>query len=403
MLHGFTIGITADRRWEEQASLFERRGATVLHGPSIRTLPLAGGTRLRNVTDTVIRRRPRIVIANTGLGVRSWFSSADSWGIGEDLTDALRSARIFARGPKAAGAVHSQGLDVEDRASTERLRDAVNLALAVHEPGDLVALLLDGRGASEETARLEAAGAEVLEIPIYEWEPPEDPGPALRLAESVVAGKVHAVTFTAGPAIRNWLDLADESGLGDDLRTALTDGSVVVGCVGPVCADTAVARGLGSPHLVVPTTWRLGPLVRRVTERLMTRALCLDVDGSMMIITGNVVTIDGQQVVCTDIEAQVLALLASRPNVVHPKADLLRLVWRDESADPHVVEAVIARLRRRLGDHGASIVSVYRRGYALRAAPTADQPPQRMLDASGANCAPFAPKFGEAAVEREPR
>jgi uroporphyrinogen-III synthase len=40
-LTGFTVGVTADRRWNEQAALFERRGATVLHGPTIRTLPLA--------------------------------------------------------------------------------------------------------------------------------------------------------------------------------------------------------------------------------------------------------------------------------------------------------------------------------------------------------------------------
>lgn len=39
-LSGFTVGITADRRWEEQAELLRRRGACVIHGPSIRTLPI---------------------------------------------------------------------------------------------------------------------------------------------------------------------------------------------------------------------------------------------------------------------------------------------------------------------------------------------------------------------------
>jgi uroporphyrinogen-III synthase len=375
VLRGFTVGITADRRWEEQASLFERRGASVQHGPAIRTLPLAGDARLKSATDAVIRERPRVVVANTGLGVRSWFSAADSWGLGDALTDGLRTALIFARGPKAAGAVHSQGLEVEDRAMSERLHDAVDLALGAFRPGDVVALLLDGRGASVETARLVAAGAEVIEIPIYEWQLPEDPGPALRLAESVIGGKVHAVTFTAGPAIRNWLELADGAGMGADLRSALTDGGVIVGCVGPVCAETAVAEGLGSDNVVVPTTWRLGPLVRRVTERLIAGAVCLDVGTSMMIITGNLVTIDGEQIVCTDTEAQVLALLASRPNVVHAKADLLRIVWRDETADPHVVEAVVNRLRRRLGVHGASIASVYRRGYTLKATTPASVQP----------------------------
>ena len=62
MLRGFTIGITADRRWDEQASLFERRGATVVHAPTIRTLPLGCDEPLKAATAAVIAlatRRPR--------------------------------------------------------------------------------------------------------------------------------------------------------------------------------------------------------------------------------------------------------------------------------------------------------------------------------------------------------
>jgi uroporphyrinogen-III synthase len=366
VLRGFTIGITADRRWDEQATLFARRGAAVQHGPSIRTLPLGDDDRLRAATDAVIARRPAILIANTGIGIRSWISSAELWGKGDELTDALRASRIFARGPKAAGVAHAHGLEVEDRALTERLCDAVDLAIAVLRPGDLVALQLDGRGASVEADRLRAAGADVLEIPVYLWELPEDIGPAVRLAEAAVAGKVHAVTFTAGPAIRNWLAIADSHGLGDELRATLTDGRVVVGCVGPVCEDTAVAAGLGSDQIVVPRTWRLGPLVRAVADRLIERTVRLDVGGTNLCIAGNLVTIGERPVVFTDTEAQVLTLLAARPNVVHPKAELLRTVWRDEHADPHVVEVAVARMRRRMGVLGGSITSVYRRGYTLK-------------------------------------
>ena len=45
-LEGYCIGITADRRWEEQAELLRRRGATVMHGPSIRTLPMGADDEL---------------------------------------------------------------------------------------------------------------------------------------------------------------------------------------------------------------------------------------------------------------------------------------------------------------------------------------------------------------------
>jgi len=365
MLRGFTIGITADRRWEEQAALFERRGAKVQHGPSIRSLALGSDERLRAATTSVIARRPAALIANTGVGVRSWFSAADTWGLGDQLAASLRATRVYARGPKASSAVQLHGLEVDARAPTERLREAVDLALADLRPGDCAALQLDGGGTNRECRRLLDAGIDVIEIPSYEWTLPEDAGPALRLAENVIAGKVHAVTFTAGPAIHNWLTIAAEHEIDGDLRRALTEGRTVVGCVGPVCAEVAADELLSSPSLVVPRTWRLGPLVRAVTERLVERTVTVDVDGTAVAIAGNLVNVGDASVVLTDIEAQVLTLLAARPDAVHAKADLLRAVWRDESADPHVVEAVVNRLRRRVGPIGLNITAVYRRGYRV--------------------------------------
>src|SRR5437867_76831 len=79
----------------------------------------------------------------------------------------------------------------------------------------------DGRGSSAETARLIDAGVDVIELPVYDWTLPDATGPALRLAENVIAGKVHAVTFTAGPAIRNWFAIAAEHEMDRALRRAL--------------------------------------------------------------------------------------------------------------------------------------------------------------------------------------
>lgn len=270
-LSGLTVGITADRRWNEQAALFERRGATVLHAPTISTLPLGADTPLRQATEEVIARPPAVLIANTGLGMRSWFSTADAWGLGSALETALGQTRIYARGPKASAAVHSAGLPVVARARTERLSEVVDLALAGLQAGERVVLQLDGHWEPAELQRLRRAGAEVVALPVYRWTFPDDTGPALRLAEGVIAGRVQAVTFTAGPAVRNWMTIAADEGIQAELREALTDGRVVLGCVGPVCAEAAADAGLQSPHLVQPDAFRLGPLVRAVTERLTQR------------------------------------------------------------------------------------------------------------------------------------
>lgn len=367
VLQGFSVGITADRRWDEQASLFERRGATVVHAPTIRTLPLGSEAPLRDATELVLRRPPDVLIANTGLGIRSWFGAAESWGHGPALLEALGASKIYARGPKASGAVHSLGLDVAARAATERLAEAVELALHELGPGSVVAFQVDGSGDSPELARLRATGAEVVVIPVYEWRVPEDDRPAVRLARAVIAGRVHAVTFTTGPAIRNWMAMAAEHDLEDELRAALTDGRVVVGCVGPVCADVAAAQGVASEHMVVPAAYRLGPLVRAVSDCLVERRVAVAVPSGNLVVAGTTVHVDGSVVELSDIEARLLGVLARQPNVVFAKSDLMREVWGDVTLDPHVVEVTVARLRRRLGPRADVIASVHRRGYTLRA------------------------------------
>jgi uroporphyrinogen-III synthase len=366
VLRGFTVGITADRRWEEQAALLERRGASVVHGPAIQTLPLGAEEPLRVATEDIVTRPPDVLIANTGIGIRSWLGAADSWGLGGPLLDALRSARIYARGPKASGAVHSAGLEVAGRAETERLSEAVDMALEHIAAGARVVLQVDGSGSSGEVERLRQAGAEVIVVPIYRWKLPDDRRPALRLADGVIAGRVHAVTFTAAPAVRNWMTIAAEHRIDDELRKALTNGQTVVGCVGPVCTEAALQEGLGSEHLVEPPVYRLGPLVRAVAERLLGHRISLDMGAAQIILSGTSLTVAGSCVRLTDTEARLFGALAARPNVVFTKEHLLSAVWGNGGGDIHAVEVGVARLRRRLGPYGSSIRAVHRRGYTLR-------------------------------------
>jgi DNA-binding response OmpR family regulator len=135
-----------------------------------------------------------------------------------------------------------------------------------------------------------------------------------------------------------------------------------------VCAEAAAAGGLLSPHLVQPDAFRLGPLVRAVTERLTQQRLTLQLGPSPVVLSGNAVFVAEECISLTGVEARLLATLAGRPNVVFSKELLLQTVWSGTSTDPHTVEIAIGRLRKRLGSHGDAIQSVQRRGYALRTA-----------------------------------
>src|SRR5687767_2505205 len=94
------VGITADRRWEEQAMLLRKRGLEVVHGPTMRTVDLAGDARLRSVTERLIASPPDWLVATTGMGMKQWFEAADGWGLRETLLSTLGSpsTTIIARG-----------------------------------------------------------------------------------------------------------------------------------------------------------------------------------------------------------------------------------------------------------------------------------------------------------------
>lgn len=58
LLQGFTIGITAERRAEEQGELFRKRGAEVMHGSTLRIFSLTDAQALPAATLELITGPP---------------------------------------------------------------------------------------------------------------------------------------------------------------------------------------------------------------------------------------------------------------------------------------------------------------------------------------------------------
>jgi uroporphyrinogen-III synthase len=362
-LEGFVVGITADRRSAEQAELLRRRGAEVLHGPSIETAYLSSDDVLRAATVGLIEHPPRYLAATTGIGIRAWFEAAQAWGLGDALTGALAGTMIVARGPKAAGAVQAAGLPVWRSAANEQMDQVLAHLLAQPLDGARVAVQLYGMPAPELTTALAAAGAEVLEVPVYQWRTPGNPTPAVRLAQAAIAGRVHAVTFTAAPAVTNLFALAAEAGIEDRLRTAFNEHGVVAACVGPVCARGATEAGVVDP--LVPDVGRLGLLVRALCDRLAADRRTVPMAGVEVVLQGLVAVVGEERVRLSRRERALLDTLAARPGTVFSRPALVKEVWTSTGADPHAVEVAIARLRPRLGRAGAALVTVPGRGYRL--------------------------------------
>ncbi|MGH9181057.1 MAG: uroporphyrinogen-III synthase [Acidimicrobiales bacterium] len=264
VLAGRRIGVTADRRGKEQADLFLRRGAEVVHGPTMRTIDLSASDELRQVTTQLVDSPPDILVVTTGMGMRMWLEAAAGWGLERGLLAGLADARVVARGAKAAAAIVRAGLVVSWQAPRETVREIVE-HLEATVAGARVAVQLFDPDDIAATVRLRAAGADVIGMPVYRWALPDDPGPALALVEDAVAGRLDAVTFTSQPAVRQLFRLAAGAGQEDELRVALNS-TVAASCVGPVCAEAARDEGIEEP--LWPEPPRLVAMVRQLTDHL---------------------------------------------------------------------------------------------------------------------------------------
>lgn len=355
-LAGFTIGVTADRRRDELAALLQRRGARVIVAPALRIVPLADDVELRAATLACLTTPPSVVMANTGIGMRGWLEAAEGWGLAESLRGVLGSAYLVARGPKARGAIRAAGLHDHWSPGSESCDEVVEHLIERGVAGAVVAMQLHGERQPECRAALEAAGATVIEVPVYRWAPPLDPAAVRRLVELIAGRGVDAVTFTSAPAVQALLSWAGpvEAAMIDALRT-----DVAAACVGTITAAELVARGV---PVIVPQRGRLGALVRAIEDVLPTRTPTLAVAGHRIALRGHGAVVDGTLRVLPPAPMAVLRALAATPGHVVSRATLLRQLPR--GADEHAVEMAVTRLRAALGTTGL-VQTVAKRGYRL--------------------------------------
>jgi len=268
-LAGFRIGVTAARRADEQIALLERRGAEVLHAPALSTAPNhVDDASLRAATEGVLARPVDIFLATTGIGLRAWFGAAERWGLLDDLRAHLVVAEILARGPKSVGALRGSGLrevwapeseQLDDVLARLRGRDLTGLRIVVQEHGQSLSMAAHA---------LRRQGAEVTTVTVYRVEGAEDLEPVLGLVEEIAARRVHAVTFTAAPAVVALMQAAASTGHRDEVVTAF-QADVVASCVGPV---TAAGFEMWGVPTIYPERQRLAAMIKQLELELPSRA-----------------------------------------------------------------------------------------------------------------------------------
>ncbi|MBG6239906.1 uroporphyrinogen-III synthase [Mycetocola sp. CAN_C7] len=359
-LEGFRIGVTSDRRSQDLIDSFERRGASVVHAPTLRIAHADHDEPLIADTRAILAAQPDVLLATTSYGIRRWFEIADTAGLGHDLVDALSDTAILVRGPKARGAIRATGLNDIGMSDEETTASLVTKVLADFPPGLRIAVQLHGYTDEAQLDRLRAVHAEVLTVAPYRWADPDQTDDRVKkLIDAVLTGGIDVVTFTSAPAVDALFSTAEALGQDSDLLGAFT-GGVITAAVGPVTAAPLLSYGI-TP--IIPERYRMGALIRLVCEHLEQHGVIrLDTRHGPVALRGCLVELQTGRVQLAPSALILFRRLMLAGGDVISRAELAAAL--PGNVDEHALEVSMSRLRQALGISGL-VSTIVKRGYRI--------------------------------------
>jgi uroporphyrinogen-III synthase len=250
------------------ASIVSSYGGHPVAAPSMREVPLASNTDAIAFADGLERDDFDLVVLLTGVGTRALVAVVERMrGSRDAFVQALARTKIVARGPKPVAVLRELGVAVwltapEPNTWREVLSALDGKAGEFPLSGRHVAVQEYGASNPDLLAGLDARGARVTRVPVYQWALPDDLGPLQAAVRAIVDGQIDVALFTTATQVVHLLKAAETMGLRDAVRQALTRS--VVASIGPTTSEEMREQGI-EPDLE-PTHPKMGFLVREAAE-----------------------------------------------------------------------------------------------------------------------------------------
>ncbi|MEK6237156.1 MAG: uroporphyrinogen-III synthase, partial [Planctomycetales bacterium] len=263
--NGLRVAAFESRRAEETLRMLERLGATAFVSPSMREVPLEENQEAVDFAQRLIQGEFDLVVFLTGVGIRHLVAAVEGQVDRQAFLDALSSATTVVRGPKPAGALRELGITPTHLvAEPNTWRETLSLLDAKLPVANRNAAVQEyGLPNPHLIAGLEARGAKVTRVRVYQWELPEDLAPLEANVRRIVAGEVDLMLFTSSPQVIHLLQVAQRMNLEPALRQAIR--KTVVASVGPSTSETLREQGLAVD--LEPKRPKLAPLINLAAER----------------------------------------------------------------------------------------------------------------------------------------
>ena len=266
---GLRVLVLESRRSREMASLVTSYGGRPLVAPSMREVPLESNLEALAFADGLGRGAFDLVVLLTGVGTRVLLAAVEhARGTRDPFVAALRETRIAARGPKPVAVLRELGLQpwiVAPEPNTWReLLGALDAKQAEWPlAGQRVAVQEYGVSNPDLLAGLEARGAHVTPVPVYQWALPDDLEPLRAAVQAIAQGEVDVALFTTATQVVHLLNVAASMDREEAVRRGLAH--VVIASVGPTTSEELRHQGIAVD--IEPSHPKMGFLAREAAER----------------------------------------------------------------------------------------------------------------------------------------
>ena len=262
---GLRVAAFESRRALEMARLIEKFHGVPAVSPSMREVPVADHREAIDFAHRLISGQIDVVLLLTGYGARQLVAQAERHVDRTRLLNALSDVVTVVRGPKPQAALKEFGLEPTHRVPEPNTWREVLQTLDQHVPiaNQTVALQEYGLPNTSLIAGLEARGATVCRVKVYNYDFPEDTGPLEANVRALADGQIDVALFTSAHQAVNLLRMAETIGMADDLRQALA--RVVIASIGPTTSEMLHECEL--PVDLEPEHSKMGQLVQTAAER----------------------------------------------------------------------------------------------------------------------------------------
>lgn len=265
---GLRVLSLESRRAAEMAKLIETYGGTAIVAPSMREVPLESNAEAQNFTRKLLAGEFDVVVFLTGVGTRALTRVAESVSPREEFVAALNKIPVVARGPKPVAALKELGITpIVTAPEPNTWRELLAALDENHDKlplkGKRIAVQEYGASNPELLAGLVERGAQISQVPVYEWALPEDLQPLRDAVATIARGQADVALFTTSIQIIHLLKIAAEMNQQNEVIQGFA--KILVGSIGPMTSEELRSHGVAVD--LEPSHPKMGFLVNETAQK----------------------------------------------------------------------------------------------------------------------------------------